>query len=232
MEYPGSIAVRCSAIGVVLVWLLVSVGGAANPGFKQYEQYLSALGAEGTQSPLWGRAALLTTGVAIAVLIPTLGRWRALLGVCAAGAAAAAAGMATLPMTCPVGARFCVERDAPVGIDQGHTVAVLVFVWAVVSLLLAAARQLIAGAAARPTLWPAPVLALAVTAAGAPALLGVSGLLQRLLLLAAQVLIVCVGAVAAREHQRRLHRAQRDSAMGRVPPRGSPDGTMGRRIAA
>ena len=195
--------------GVALMWLLVSVGGAENPGFKQYEQYLSALGADGSASPGWGRAALVVTGLAILVVLPPLAVWRSLLGVLAGVAGFAALGMAAWPMTCPGSARFCTQTVPGQSLDIAHTTAVLVFVTAVISLSLAGARQMAAGSASRPRLWPAVPAAIAIVVLIGPSLLTVTGLPQRMLLLAAQVLVVALGAAAASELQRRHRREAR-----------------------
>ena len=201
----ATIAVRTSAALIGLVWILVSVGGAANPGFKQYEQYLSALSADGTASPSWGRAALVVTGIGFALLVPGLAAWRPLLGVLTAVAGGAAVAMTVWPMACPVGARFCTSTDPTAGteIDLAHTSAVLVFATAVVAMLLAGSIQVIAGPARRPVLWPAIPVAVLTMIVGAPWLLEVSGLPQRLLLLSAQVVLVALGTVGAAELHRR-----------------------------
>lgn len=191
---------------VALVWLLVSVGGAENPGFKQYEQYLSALGAAGTTSPGWGRAALVVNGLAILVLVPSLAAWRRPLGFLSGAAGLAAIGMAVWPMSCPGGARFCDRSSTPPAVDIAHTSAVLVFTVAVVALLLAGTRQVVAGSARTPRLWPAIPVAMALIVVLGPPLLAVTGLLQRTLLLSAQLVIVCLGAAATSELNRRHRR--------------------------
>lgn len=201
------------------MWILVSIGGAENPGFKQYEQYLSALSATGTHDPSWGRAALIVSGIAIWLLVPVLGHWRWFLGATSLVAGGAAMGMALWPMHCPVGARFCtVSTTAAPTLDVAHTTAVLVFAAAVITTLIAGARQLVAGTGRAPALWPALPIAVVTVAVTAPSLLAVTGLLQRLLLLVAQVLMVLLASVAATELQRR-HRL----AAKRLASRSDPD---------
>lgn len=218
----AAIAVRTAAVSVAVVWILVSIGGAENPGFKQYEQYLSALAATGTHDPSWGRAALIVSGVAIWVLVPVMARWRPFLGATSLLAGGAAIAMALWPMHCPTGARFCTATTTGVpSLDMAHTAAVLVFATAVISTLIAGLRQITAGTGRTPALWPALPIAVATVALTAPSLLAVTGLLQRLLLLVAQVLLVLLAAVAAAELQRRhrlaaKYRATRSDSSSRL----------------
>ena len=109
--------------------------------------------------------------------------------------------MSQLPMSCPAAARFCGSSSG--GLDVAHSMAVLTFAVAVMVLLLAGVRQVMAGSGAVPRLWPMVPTAIILVALSAPLLLTVSGLLQRLILLAAQVLVLGVGAAAAAELQRR-----------------------------
>lgn len=86
------------------------------------------------------------------------------------------------------------------------------------ALLFAGARQLAAGGVASPRLWPTVASAVLVVAVCGPALLTVSGLPQRILLLAVQVLIVALGAASAAELHRR-HRAVRKERAASGPER-------------
>lgn len=209
---PGAGAtVRISATCVVAVWVLVSVGGATNPGFKQYEQYLSTLSADGIQAPQWGRAAMVVAALGIACVVPVLWTWRRGVGGAAGVAALAAVAIVAAPLNCPAGERFCAGETAQSGAAELHAGAVLLFCAAVLTLALAAGRQILAGARRQPPLWPTVLVAASATVLIAPALLQVSGLLQRTLLLAAQVVVVCAAAFAhgelrrrRREHLRRL----------------------------
>lgn len=207
---------RTAAAAVVATWLLVSVGGMQNPGFKQYEQYLSALSAAGTHDPGWGRAALIVTGFGILVMVPLFAAWRLLLGATSLVAAAAAVAMSVLPMNCPASQRFCTDgATAGSTVEVGHAAAVLIFATAVVATVLAGMWQILAGSGNRPSLWPAVPVAVALVAIGAAPLLNVTGLAQRSLLLLAQVLLVLLGSLGAAELSRRERQRRRLRALNR-----------------
>ena len=213
----AGVTVRISALCVLAVWILVSIGGAANPGFKQYEQYLSTLSAQGAFAPQWGRAAMVVAALGIVVVVPALWSWRRGVGGAALLAAMAAVAIVATPLPCPPGQRFCsASTDTPVPAEL-HASAVLVFCVAVLTVISAAAIQIAAGAQRRPHLWPAPLVACALTAAAAAPLLHLSGLPQRTLLLAAQVAIVLRPAFAHGELRRR-DREQLRLGLAHHPP--------------
>ena len=195
--------VGASAVAVVAVWVLVSIGGAVNPGFKQYEQYLSALSADGTTTPGWGRAALLVAALGLLLVVPVLLRWCRITAGWVALAAAGVALIAAVPMICPAGTRFCrAAASAPPERATLHAVAVILFAASVVAAIATGAARV------RGSNWAGRALiggmsAVAVVAAS-PGLLVVSGLPQRWLLLAGQLAVVALAHLAVVERERVL----------------------------
>ncbi|MFN8125902.1 MAG: DUF998 domain-containing protein [Candidatus Nanopelagicales bacterium] len=207
---------RLSSAAVVVGWVLVSVGGAVNPGFKQYEQYLSALSADGTSSPGWGRGALIVVGVGLATLIPVLIPWCRICAGWTAVAALGAIAVALVPMPCPSGERFCATPPTGAWEPVTHAATVTVFTVAVAAALVAGACRLRELTPGRRLTWSA--VAAGATLACAPMLLSLSGLPQRLALLAGQLALLAFAHVALSDRVR-VERREAGAAARRLPVR-------------
>lgn len=198
---PGTRGVAAACVAVVMTWVLVSIGGAANPGYKQYEQYLSALSAEGTQSAGWGRAALLVAAAGIVVLVPVLARWSRPVATWTAAAALGCGAVAAAPMACPAGTRFCHAVAVGSALQASmHATAVIVFAAATAGAIATGMAQALRRGTAPSVAVGAAVATVVVL--GSPALLMLSGLPQRWLLLAAQLALVALAQFAVVEGHR------------------------------
>lgn len=184
------------------MWVLVSIGGVVNTGFKQYEQYLSTLAARGAIAPEWGLAALLVMSVGLFLLVPLLFAWRRFVGVCVFVAATSSVFFAAMQVPCPPRARFCLDAS-PGGLEAPHAAAVVVFSAAVLIAVLAGLIQVWHGGLQRPPLWPAAIVGIVVVALVSPWLITLTGLPQRLALVVAQLATLGVAAAAHGELGRR-----------------------------
>lgn len=211
------------------VWLLVSIGGMVNPGFRQYEHYLSTLAARGASAPTWGVVALLLLSAGLFCLVPILLRWRPFVAACVAVAALSAALVAFLPLPCPPRERFCVSPSIGPSLEVPHAAAVLLMCGAMIAAVVAGIVQLRAGGEARPRVWPAAVVAAALVALGSDWLLTLTGLAQRgwLLIGQAAVLAVAAGALGELDRRKRLaaKRLATEATVQRAPRASRPSRT-------
>lgn len=213
-------AAQAAALLAAGFWVLVTIGGTANPGYRQYEEYVSSLAAHGAQQPWWGIAAMLCLAGSLLIVGPALAPWDRLVSraVLAGGSALLLA--TGLRMGCPPRARFCTRSDTDWFTDLLHASAVLVAAAALLFGLFAAAIHLWRGSPRVRDAVPAALGAAVVLAVVGYPLLTLTGLQQRLVILLVQVAIVAAAAAAAGE-ARRVER-QRARAAAHERSLGSP----------
>lgn len=200
-------AVACQAG----VWVLVTIGGVANTGFRQYEQYLSTLAARGAMAPGWGLAALLLLSVGLFLLVPVLLAWHRFVAVAVLVAAISSVFFASMQVPCPPRARFCTET-AVGAFEVPHAGAVVVFSAALLTAVLAGAVQVWRGGERQPRLWPAAVVSVFVVGLASGWLITLTGLPQRMFLMFGQIAILVVASAAHNELGRRERLALKQRA--------------------
>lgn len=187
---------------LVAFWLLITVGGATNVGYRQYDEFVSSLAARGALSPQYGLAALACVAGAHLLLVPQLRRRDVWVGTAVLIAGLALVAVAVFRVQCPGGA-FCLRADAPDVIEGAHVAGVLVYSAAMVAAMLRVGVLALRSARTRflgyASLGSAGVflLALLLTAGPAP------GLSQRFWALAGQVWLVVAAEESAYPRARR-----------------------------
>lgn len=160
---------------LVAFWVLITIGGAANDGYAQYDQFVSSLASRGAQTPAWGIAAIVCVAGAHLVLVPQFRRRDSIVGICVLIAGLSLLAVAAFRVQCP-DAAYCVQSDPADGIDAVHLGAVLTYTAAMVVAMVrtgvnavAVPRTRLFGAASL-TAAGLFVLALALTQGPAPGL--------------------------------------------------------------
>jgi hypothetical protein len=222
---------RVTAVLTAAFWVLITVGGAANHGYLQYEQYVSSLASSGVAQPWWGRAAMACLATSLLIVGPTVRRWNPQVGWPVALAGAGLVVATAFPVSCPPGEPFCRLSEAVGLANAVHGAAVLAAAACLLFAAIAAGVHLWRGAPRRQDAVAAGVgAATALTLIGYP-LLTVSGLQQRVLLVAVQAGLIAAAA-AAHGEERRLDRQAARSALEaphsrRSGPKGGPAGGRG-----
>jgi hypothetical protein len=186
---------RRTVIGLIVAfWVLVTVAGARASGYRQYEDFISALASRGAPEPWLVRVALLCVAAAhLLVAGPLLRRERA------TGTAVAVAGLflvavAAFPITCPEPGAYCVVGGSPDVVDSVHVAAVLGYAAAMLPAMVRAGLLLVRDPPQR-VLGVASLVAAAVFVAALVATQGPApGTAQRWWALAGQVWIVVAAA--------------------------------------
>jgi hypothetical protein len=170
--------------------VLITVAGARAPGYRQYEDFISALASRGAPEPWIVRVALLGVAVAHLLVAASLVRRDRATGLAVGVAGACLVGVAALPITCPARAPYCVVADTPDVLDGGHLAAVLGYAVAMLVAMVRAGLLLIRQPPGRvlgaASLVAAAVFVLALVATQGPA----PGAAQRWWALAGQVWLV------------------------------------------
>jgi hypothetical protein len=195
-------AAQAAAALCAAFWVLITIGGTANPGYRQYEEYVSGLAASGAEQPIWGIAALLCLAGTVLVVAPALRTWDPLVARATAVGGGGLILVAAARMGCPPGARFCQRGETDPLADLLHAGAVLFVAAALLFALFAAVLHVRRGAGGRARALAAgsgATVALAVV--GYP-LLTLTGLQQRFLILALQGAILAAAAAAHGEGKR------------------------------
>jgi hypothetical protein len=181
---------------LVAFWVLITIGGAANTGYKQYDQFVSSLASRGAQVPAWGIAAICCVAAAHLLLVPQLRRRDPIVGACILVAGLALLAVAGFRVQCP-SAIYCVRSESADALDVIHVVAVLTYSAAMVVAMVrtglsavASPRTRVFGGAslAASGLF---VMALAFTQGPAP------GLSQRFWAALGQIWLVAIAEVTA-----------------------------------
>jgi len=215
---------RVTAVLTVSFWVLITIGGTANPGYLQYEQYVSSLASSGVAQPWWGRAAMACLAASLLIVGPAVRRWNPLVGWPVALAGAGLIVATAVSVSCPHGEPFCRPLDAAgAGAEAGavvvgnaiHAAAVLATAAWWLFAAIAAALHLRRGTPPQAGLpRRRDATAAGIGAATALVLLGyplltVSGLQQRLLVVVVQTGLIAAAAAAHGDEQRRDRQAAR-----------------------
>ncbi len=206
---------RLAAVLALAFWVLITIGGTANPGYLQYEQYVSALAARGAADPWWGIAAMACLTGSLLVVGPALRGWNPFVAWSVTGAGAGMLVATAVPIGCPPGERFCTTPGGAWPADIMHAAAVLVTAAALFFALCAGLIQLWRGSwRQRDSLIAAFAAATALAVTGYP-LLTVTGLQQRLMILLVQLGLIAAAAAARGEEKRRERVLARQAAQSR-----------------
>jgi hypothetical protein len=140
---------RRSAEGLLVAfWVLITVGGAANGGYQQFDQFVSSLASRGAQVPGWGIAAIGCVAAAHLLLVPQLRRRDPAVGACVLIAGVALLAVAAFRVQCPDEA-YCVRTAPADGIDAVHLGAVLTYSAAMVVAMVRTGVKALASQRAR-----------------------------------------------------------------------------------
>ena len=208
---------KVAAVATVAFWVLISIGGAANWQYKQYQEFLSSLAADGVPHPEWAITALVLLAISHALLVPGLAKWHPGVAAAVAVAALALVFVTVFRISCPGGARYCTPEPASPSADVFHGAAVLLYTMAVVSALMLAATQHRAAPVKRVRGIAVVVVAVVGTLACGHALLTLDGLAQRIWLLAAQIGLLLAASAASGEMARRERLATKERLADAVP---------------
>jgi hypothetical protein len=197
------VRIRAMIVLITGFWALVTVGGAAVPGYRQYDDYISTLAARGISTPAFGVVAVLCAAGAHLIAAMILSRVDRIVAATLAAASAALTVAAMARVSCPPD--LCPQAAAGAGdpVDLLHESAVAGYAVALVAAMLRTGLVLLRRGTAR-TLGAASaaaalsfVVVLILTAGPT------TGLSQRFWALGGQVWLVLVAAAATSDAWRR-----------------------------
>jgi hypothetical protein len=194
--HTSRVRIRAMIVLFTGFWALVTVGGAMVPGYRQYEDYISSLGARGVGSPAFGIVAVLCAAAAHLIAARMLSRADVIVAAAIGVASGALVVAAVARVTCP--AELCPQ--APTGVtdlwDVLHEIAVGGYTVAVVVAMMRTGMVLLRDGTARSLGAASAVAALSFVAVLALTAGPAAGLSQRFWALAGQVWLVLVAAAA------------------------------------
>lgn len=177
-------------------WGLITLGGAANDGYKQYDQFVSSLASRGAMVPWFGLAALLCVASAHLLLVPQLRRTDAWVGGAVFMAGLSLLVVAAFRVQCP-GGDYCVASAEPDAIESAHVIGVLAYTAAMVVAMVRAGVLALRSPRTRllgyASLGASGIFVTALVLTSGPA----PGLSQRFWALVGQVWLVVVAAETA-----------------------------------
>jgi hypothetical protein len=172
-------------------WILVAVGGVANEGYRQYEDFVSSLASRGVAQPWIGIAALTCAAAAHAVVVPLLRRQDPAVAWAVLTAAGSLLAVAAFRVQCPR-APYCLVDRPWDWVDAVHATAVMLYALAMITAMLRGGLVAVR-IPSRRSLGLASLLAATFFVVALVLTLGpVPGLSQRFWILAGQVWLVAV----------------------------------------
>jgi hypothetical protein len=186
---------RRTVIGLIVAfWVLITVAGARASGYRQYEDFISALASRGAPEPWFVRVALLCVAAAHLLVAGPLRRRERTTGTAVAVASLCLVAVAAFPITCPEQGAYCVVDGTPNVVDSVHIAAVLGYAASMLAAMVRAGLLLVRHPPER-ALGVASLVLAAVFVAGLVATQGPApGTAQRWWALAGQVWIVVAAA--------------------------------------